>query len=178
MQTDFFEILAECSIALAGFGAIHAALQGIGGPRGTLRAWFVVCQGAMAFSLCLLVLLLDLSSLSGTVLWRVAGVIGVLPLGGLVYAFLRVDARMTSLGYPPQALLNLRTAQTMCVVSTLLLLSNATGVPWAAGPLFFGIAVTFILISGLLALIHSFFVPLQASLSGEHNEPEIERPVA
>jgi len=46
---SFFEIFAECSIAFAGFGAVHAALRGAGGPRGDFRAFSVVSHGLMSF---------------------------------------------------------------------------------------------------------------------------------
>lgn len=178
MQTGFFEILAECSIALAGFGAVHAVLQGSGGPRGIFRAWFVVSQGTIAFTLCMLVLLLEVASLSADMLWPVASLLGALIVGGPVYAMFRMDSKMTQLGFSPQATLNRRTAQLSFVVAFLLLLINFIEWPWHSGPLSYAIAVTFILTSGLLALLHSFFVPLQQVLAGSDDESQEDRPVA
>lgn len=174
---NFFEILAECSIALAGFGAVHAVLQGSGGARGLLRAWFVVSQGAIAFGLCMLVLLLDLASLSDEELWRFASMAGALCAGGLTIAMFRIDAKMTRQGHPPQAAVNLRTAQSLLVLSVLLLIINFIEWPLQSGPLPYAIAVTFMLISGLLALLHSFFVPLQLALSDD-DEQDQDQPVA
>ena len=73
----FFEIFAECSIAFAGFGAVHAVLRGSIGPRGVYRAWVVVSNGALSFALSILPLILSLGSLSDELLWRVASAIGV-----------------------------------------------------------------------------------------------------
>ncbi len=175
---NFFEIVAECSIALAGFGAVHAVLQGAGGPRGVLRAWHVVSQGCVAFILCLLVLLLEQTSLSAESGWRFASIIGVLGAGGLLVTMFRVDAKMTAMGYPPQSPLSLRTAQVTSVTASFLLLMNIPGWVWTPGQLPYAVSVTLVLISGLLALLHSFFVPLQVCLAGEDGESETERPVA
>lgn len=166
---NFFEIVAECSIALAGFGAVHAVLQGAGGPRGILRAWHVVSQGSVAFTLCVLALLLDLTSLGADAVWRTASIIGALGSGGLAATMFRVNIRMTRLGHPPQSPLNLRASQSLFTLAFLLLVVNSLGWPWRPGPLPYAIAVTFILMSGLLALLHSFFVPLQVSLSGDNS---------
>ena len=174
----FFEIVAECSIALAGFGAVHAVLQGAGGPRGILRAWHVVSQGCVAFILCVLVLLLDMTALSSETVWKSASIAGALGAGGLAATMFRVDAKMTQLGHPPQAPLNLRAAQLMFVLSTVLLVLNFADWPWGPGPVLYAAAVTLILLSGLLALLHSFFVPLQVCLSDEDADTETERPVA
>ena len=69
---NFFEIFAECSITLAGFGAVHAVLRGSTSPRGVLRAWATVVYGALCFLLSALPLVLALTSLSGERLWRSA----------------------------------------------------------------------------------------------------------
>lgn len=173
---SYLEILAECSIALAGFGALHAVLQGAGGVRGIFRAWFVVSQGALAFFLCAVALLMDLASLSADTLWRAASAIGALSAAVTAYIMIRYDARMTRLGHPPQALISVRTAQTLFVLAVFLFLGNFLEWPWQSGPLPYATAVTFILLSGLLALLHSFFVPVQVALVEIENDSREGRP--
>ena len=51
---SYLELLAECSIALTGFGAILAALRGSDSHRGVFRAWTVVVQAGAAFVLSLI----------------------------------------------------------------------------------------------------------------------------
>ena len=71
---NFFEIMAECSIALTGFGAIHAALRGSDHPRGVFRAWSVVLLGAVSFMICVFPLLLAQTDLPAAQTWRLASV--------------------------------------------------------------------------------------------------------
>lgn len=100
---NFFEIFAECSIALTGFGAIHAALRGSDHPRGVFRAWTIVLVGAIAFLLSILPLLLALTDLSTARLWRVAGAVGLLIAAIPAISGFNFDIRLTKIGYPPQA---------------------------------------------------------------------------
>ena len=127
---NFFEIFAECSIALLGFGAVHAVLRGSDGPRGTARAWVVVAHGASAFILSVLPLLLALSSLAPDILWRISSAIGVVFVTSLLYALVYFDIRLTQLGYPPQAPLNLRLAKISSCIAIVVMLLNFIGWPW------------------------------------------------
>jgi hypothetical protein len=168
----FFEILAECSIALAGFGAIHAALRGSTGPRGDLRAWTVVTSGSLAFLLGILPLALALASLSDEVLWRIASSFGVIGCGAALVSFLRFDIRLTRLGHRPQATPALRTGQVLSACSALVMLMNLIGWPSLPGPALYALALLFQLLAGLLALLLSFFVPLTLILEkGEAETP-------
>ncbi len=173
---NFFEIIAECAIALAGFGAVHAVLQGSTGPRGVFRAWVVVVVGALSFVLSILPLLLILAPLSTELLWRSASVFGVLGVGALVSTFIKSDYRMTRLGHPPQALLSVRSAQLSSIIATIAMLMNFFGWPWPSGPLLYATALVFLMISGLIALLHSFYVPFQLALRGEASAPPGNRP--
>ena len=146
---NFFEIFAECSIALTGFGAIHAALRGSDHPRGVFRAWTVVLVGAIAFVLCILPLLLALTDLSTERLWRVASAIGLLMAAIPTFSGFSFDNRLTKLGYPPQALLILRTAQIAAVIPVVVLLSNMIGWPAAPGPFLYAIAPVSLLFAGV-----------------------------
>jgi hypothetical protein len=175
---NIFETFAECSIALAGFGAIHAVLHGSTGPRGAFRALFVVTQGGFAFILSLLPLLLDLASMSDDQLWRVASLFGVAGAGAVTYSQIVIDTRMTRLGHPPQAPLIVRTAQTLSVLAMSAMFANLIGWPWNPGALPYATAVIFVLIAGLLALLHSFMVPVQIALSGNDSGQSKEPPVA
>ncbi len=168
---SFFEIFAECSIALAGFGAVHAALRGSTGPRGNFRAWTVVADGALAFVLSILPLVLLFASLSEAVLWRRASALGVAGASGVLYTVIRFDIRLSRLGHPPQAPLNLRTGQLLSVISILAMFGNLIGWPWPPGPLLYAVGLVFILIGGLNALLLSFFMPVEAVLRGEDSDP-------
>lgn len=178
MDLDFFEIFAECSIAFAGFGAVHAALRGASGPRGVFRAWSVVMQGSLSFVLSILPLLAGFLSLSEDLLWRGASLFGV--AGGLstTWTFVVLDVRMTRLGHPPQAPVSIRMAQTFSVLATLTMLGNVVGWPWSPQPMAYALALTFILATGLLALLHSFLVPLQIVFGREDPDDPGDRPAA
>lgn len=167
---SFLEILAECAIALAGFGAVHAVLQGSSGPRGIFRSWTVVLHGATAFILAVIPLLLDLSSLSSDQLWRTASVVGAACAGFNAYLNFSFDARLTKIGHLPQAKVILRIAQVSTVLAMLAMISNALGWPSPPGPLLYAVGPVFILITGLLAMLHSFLVPLQMFLDSESSD--------
>ena len=173
---NFFEIIAECAIALAGFGAVHAVLQGSTGPRGVFRAWLVV--GAFSFVLAILPLLLILAPLSNELLWRSASVFGVLGTGVLVATFVTSDYYMTRLGNPPQALLIIRSAQLASILAIIAMVMNFFGWPWPSGPLLYAMALVLLMITGLMALLHSFYVPFQSALRGEASASPGDPPAA
>lgn len=169
---NFFEIFAECSIALTGFGAIHAALRGSEHPRGVFRAWTVVLVGAIAFLLCVLPLLLALSDLTAENVWRVASTIG-LPITTIAAASsFRFDIRLTKIGCPPQAPGILRTAQIAAITPVVVLLLTMIGWPSAPGPFLYAIAPASLLFAGLLAMVHSFLVPMQLVFTQEQPKSE------
>jgi hypothetical protein len=167
---QFFEIFAECSIALLGFGAVHAVLRGSDGPRGTVRAWVVVSHGSLAFILCVLPLLLTQSSLSPEMLWRTSSAIGVIGAGALLYTVMEIDRRLTALGYPPQAPLNIFLAKFTVMIAILAMLLNFIGWPWKPDLFLHALAVTLTLVSGLLALHHTFVVPIQRIFTGNSSK--------
>lgn len=173
----FFEIFAECSIAFAGFGAVHAVLQKATSPRRVLRAWTVVAQGALAFVLSIIPLLLSLTSLPDELLWRYASSIGLIGASASTYSFILFDIRMTRAGYPPQATLSIRTAQLLSITSIIVMLANLIGWPWQAGPFLYAVALTIILITGLIALLHSFILPVMESFEDEGLESSEESPL-
>ena len=174
----FFEIFAECSISLAGFGAVHAALRGSIGPRGPFRAWAVVSTGALSFVLSILPLLLAFASLSTDLLWRSASAFGVAGAGATAYSFIALDIRMTRLGHRPQAPLGIRFGQLFSILAILVMLVNLIGWPWPPGPLAYATGLTLILTTGLVALLHSFLLPLRIVLGGGDPEPPDDPPDA
>ena len=56
----YFELIAECSVALGGFASVVAVLRGSTGPRGTFRAWGSVMFGFTALMMSLAPLLVAL----------------------------------------------------------------------------------------------------------------------
>ena len=172
---NFFEIFAECSIALTGFGAVHAALRGSDHPRGVFRAWTVVLDGAIAFLLSILPLVLALTDLTPERLWRVAGTVGLLIAVVATISGFNFDKRLTEIGYLPQAPRILRAAQIATVIPVVVLLSTMIGWPSAPGPFLYAIAPVSLLFAGLLAMLHSFLVPVQMVFTQERPElPEAD----
>jgi hypothetical protein len=167
---DYFEILAECSIALLGFGAVHAVLRGSDGPRGLIRAWVVVTQGAFAFLLSLLPLLLANSPWTNDTIWRASSAIGVISVSALVYTMIRFDRQLIYLGYPQQAPLNILTAKIASIGAIVLMILNVIGWPWEPGAFQHATAVTLTLATGLLALLHTFYVPVQILFNDKEGE--------
>jgi len=159
-------------------GLRRAALQGSTGPRGAFRALYVVSQGGIAFILSLLPLLFDLSSMSHEQLWRVTSIFGVAGVGATNYSYFVMDVRLTRLGHPPQAPLIFRTAQILNSVALLAMFINLIGWPWNPDALPYSSGIILMLMSGLLALVHSFLVPVQIALSGKDSGQSQEPPVA
>jgi hypothetical protein len=164
---DFFELFAECSIAFAGFGAVHAVLRGSTGARGVYRAWFVVTQGALSFLLSILPLLLALTSLSDAPLWRIASGVGVVLTGAGTYTYISFDLRLKQIGKPPQVITSLRLGQTLNILTVLAMLANLLGLFGPPGPLLYAMALVFLLTAGVNALLASFLLPLRHELEGE-----------
>jgi hypothetical protein len=173
LDLSFFEIFAECSVAFAGFAAVHAALRGSTTPRGVFRAWWVVASGSAAFVLSVLPLLFAYTSLSGVGFWRSVSGLSLPVAGATAYLQLAFDVRMTRIGHPPQAPMAIRSAQALLHVAVVLMIGNLVGWPWAPGPLAYATASVLILGAGLTALLHSFFVPLQIALGAD--DPEAPR---
>ena len=174
VDVSFFELFAECSIALAGFGAVHAVLRGSTGARGIFRAWFVVTQGALSFLLSVLPLLLMLTPLSGESLWRIASAFGVAGTAAANWWHIAFDIQLTRLGSSPQATKNLRLSQLINALAVLAMLANLLGLPWSPAPHLYAAAVTLLLTAGLIALVQSFLLPLQLVLSGKDSRAPVD----
>lgn len=167
---SFFEILAECSIAFAGFGAVHAALKGATSGRGPIRALVIVMLGALAFILSIFPLVLALTALSPASLWRVASAVGFAGAAAALGLLVRFDIRMTALGQPSPAPWMLRSGMLMVTAATGAMLLNLVGWPWPPGPFLYALAVSLLLTAGIVALLHSFWVPVESVLRGVPDE--------
>lgn len=158
---NFLEIFAECSITFAGFGALHAMLQGSTGQRGTLRAFSTVTPGVFGFMLAMLPILLAESGLDGDRIFRLSAWLGVLLCGALAGANIWFDYRFSSRGIPPQATYTIRLAQCLALTSTALMLYVALAQP---RPFYYSLALALLLMQGVLALLHSFFRAVNTEL--------------
>jgi hypothetical protein len=132
----------------------------------------VVAQGALAFLLSVVPMLFALTSMPEQQAWRAASAIGCVGCLSMACSFIALDRRITRAGHPPQAPLSIRTGQGISILANLVMASNLIGWPWPPGPLAYAIALTCVLTTGLVALLHSFLLPLQIVLSGE--DPEVD----
>jgi hypothetical protein len=164
---DFFEVLAECSIAAGGFSAIHAAMRGSEGPRGSMRAWTTVGSSLAAFVSSLVPLLLSQSALSPEGLWRFSSLIAGVFCAAYATSAVYIDWRLDRAGHPAQAPLPLRLAQTLHVTASLILLGNGFGLFGPPDSFFFALGVVLILVSGAVGLLVSFWLQVVT-----HIEPE------
>lgn len=161
---SFFQTLAECSVAFAGFAAIHAVLKGGNTGRVLHRSFTVVLTGALAFMLSVLVLLLDQSGLTAPTLWRVASGVGLVATGIGGFLFYRSHRQLARLGDVAQAPLVFAIAASLLLLPIPTLLANLGGWLWTPGALAYGAALTMILASGVFALLGSFWFPLAIAI--------------
>ena len=161
---SFFQTLAECSVAFAGFAAIHAVLKGGNTGRVLHRSFTVVLTGALTFVLSVLVLLLDEFGLQATTLWRVASGIGLAGVGFGVFLFYRSHRQLSELGDVAQAPLVFAIAASLLVLAIPALLFNLGGWLWTPGARAYGVALTMILAAGVFALLGSFWFPLAIAI--------------
>jgi len=163
---SFFQTLAECSIAFAGFAAIHAVLQGGTSGRALHRSFTIVLTGALAFGLSVLVLLLDQFDLTDATLWRTASAIGLTVSALGSFLFYRSHRRLSELGQVAQAPVLFTVAGLLLSLPVLIMFLNFGGWLWPPGAPAFGAAVTMMLGSGIIALLGSFWFPIEAAIEG------------
>jgi len=169
---SFFQTLAECSIAFAGFAAIHAVLNGGTSGRALHRSFTIVLTGALAFGLSVLVLLLDQFDLSAATLWRVASAIGLTVSALGSFLFYESHRRLSGLGQIAQSPFLFNLAGLLLSLPVLILFLNFGGWLWSPGAPAFGVAVTMMLGSGVIALLGSFWFPIEAAIEGlERDRP-------
>ncbi|MFQ5458648.1 MAG: hypothetical protein ACE5FC_09400 [Myxococcota bacterium] len=158
---ELFHLIAECSVAFAGFAAIYAGVRGSGGARGSFRAWSTVTAGFLSFLLSLVPLLLQKFAVEEPAIWRISSSIGLVALSGMWCAHLIVHRRLSSLGHPVQSTLAIYYGLLSPPVAALALLANAVGWPRQSGPFLYGLAVILILFSGVAAFLLTFWLPLR-----------------
>ena len=106
-------------------------------------------------------LLLGLAAQSQDQIWQGASVAGVACAGILVFATASIDIRMTQRGHPPQSVIFFRMAQGLGILALILLALNVFGWLLTTGPLLYGMALVLVLTGGLVAILHSFLLPIQ-----------------
>ena len=167
---SFFQTLAECSIAFAGFAAIHAVLQGGTSGRALHRSFTIVLTGALAFGLSALVLLLGEFDLSAIILWRAASAIGLTVSAIGSFLFYRSHRRLSELGQVAQAPFLFTVAGLLLSLPVPIMFLNLGGWLWSPGAPAFGTAVTMMLGAGVIALLGSFWFPIEAAIEGLEGE--------
>ncbi len=68
--------------------------------------------------------------------------------------------------------------QLLSILANLAMLANLIGWPWPPGPLAYAIGLTLMLSTGLVALLHSFLLPLRIVLGGGDPESPDDPPDA
>ena len=166
----YFEILAECSVALGGFAAIHSALQGSTGGRGAMRAWSVVTLGIGAFMLSLVALLAERLPGEPAMRWRIASAIGAtlgtLTLASIVY----LDRRFTAIGQPRQFGFWLMASWTAQITGIVGMAANIVGWPMAPNANTLAVSLTFFLSAAVIGLVGSFWLNVEAELTDRAND--------
>ncbi len=161
----YFELLAECSVALGGFGAIHAALQGSTGGRGAMRAWSVVATGIGAFMLSLVALLAEQLGGEPAMRWRIASAIGAALSSMILLSVVYLDRRFTAIGQPRQFSFWLRTAWGAQAAAIIGMAANIVGWPMTPNAEVLAISLTFLLAAGVVGLVGSFWLNVRANLT-------------
>jgi hypothetical protein len=167
----YFELMAECSVALGGFAAVHAVLRGSTGPRGTYRAWGSVTYGFTALLMSLAPLLVAAGADLDRAGWRAASALGLLPCVACQVASLVWNRRLNRAGHRPQARAVFGTNMTVLSLAILALLANVVGWPWSPGWGAYASATTLVLFSGVLAISISFWLAMSHSLQEGSAEP-------
>ena len=170
MELSFFEIFAECAITFAGFASVYAILEGSTGPRGRLRAWTTVLSGILAFALSLVPLILAQSTLDEGEIWLWSSLSGVIVTTLFTALAWRDHFALDARGYPAQSTYFRTIAMFTSHLAVLLMLANLLAWPWSPGPLLYAVGLVLILSSGLLALLHSFRLPIREVLDQQPSD--------
>lgn len=162
---DFFSVLAECAITLAGFSAIFAVLQGSTGPRGSMRAAVTFSASAVAFLVSIFPLLFDLIQISETALWRICSIAAALCSLSLTIFIRGMDRRLSARGFPPQSKHGAGIGLAMVFIATLFFIANFIPWPNAIGRLMYGSGVLLLLAAPIHVIAFSFTLTLHETLS-------------
>jgi len=167
---DYFGLLAECSVALGGFAAVHAVLRGSTGPRGTYRAWGSVAYGFTALLMSLAPLLLAAGEELGQGGWRRAGALGLLPCAACFVSNLFWNRRLDQAGHPPQVRPVLYLNWALHSLAIVLLLGTLVGWPGSPGWGAYASATTLLLVNAVLAIVISFWLAMDHALEASSKE--------
>ena len=172
MALGMFEIMAECAVALAGFGAVHAMLKGSEGPRGMARAWCVVAYAGSVAFLSFVPLVLDYSKVEPVLGWRLASAFGVL-VGLFVVASLHlIDRGLSKVEIHAQIQLGKYSVLTAGYLAILVMGSSLAGWPLESGPFIYGIGLMVLFAAAFLPLFFSFLLPLTEAMRDHKRSPE------
>ena len=161
---DLFQTLAECSIAFAGFGALHAVVAGGDTPRIMHRAFTIVLTGSLAFILSIVAVLLGEFGFDAEALWQLASGVGIVVVGIGAAFFYAGHIRTTQAGHRPQSPVFFAIAASLLLSALPILLMNGIGWLWQPSALAYGAALILILSSGIIALLGCFWFPVATAV--------------
>ncbi len=166
---DYFELVAECSVALGGFAAVHAVLRGSTGPRGVFRAWGSVSFAFTTLLMSLVPLLISAGGDLDSAGWRVTSGFGLLICATSLLCNLWLDRQLGRAGHAAQAIVVLRFGQLLHVAAVLALVTNLLGWPLASGWAAYAGATTLVFVSGIMAIMVSFWLAMIEVLNGSED---------
>ncbi len=162
---DFFSVLAECAITLAGFSAIFAVLQGSTGPRGSMRAAVTFSASAVAFMVSTFPLLFELIQITETMLWRTCSILAALCALSLMMFIRGMDKSLSERGFPPQRKHGAGIGLAMVFTATLFFVANFYPWPQSIERFIYGCGVLLLLAAPIHVIAFSFTLTLQETLS-------------
>ena len=167
---DFFSVLSECAITLAGFSAIYSILQGSTGPRGAYRSIGTLTRAAAAFFLSILPLLLNQLEIPAPVLWSVCSAIAAFVRTLSLIIMWRIDGVLTDQGHPPQMGRVVALNFLVGLISVVLFAVNIFYWPESTRQFLYGLGIVLMMITPVTAMGVAFFLLLEQSL--QDNVPE------
>jgi hypothetical protein len=120
--------------------------------------------GSLAFVLSLLVLILNEFGFSELSLWRTASAVALVMSGLGVALFLRSHRRLSALGDGPQSPVFFAIGALFLLASQPLLVANLTGWFWTPAAPAYGVALSMMLFTGVIALLGSFWFSLREAI--------------
>ena len=167
---EFFNLLAICTITLAGFSAIHAQLQRTTGPRGAFRSLREFGTAALAFFISIFPLLFNLLEISEASIWSIASALAAICLIVFFIVVLRINGKLTANGFLPETSPAIALVSLLIVVSAILFTGNVF--PWsdAANRFIYGLGVLLLMIVPVSAMAVSFIVSPEQPIKHSENE--------
>jgi hypothetical protein len=161
---DFFSLLAECSITLAGFSAIYAILQGSTGPRGSFRSIGTLGSAALAFFISVLPPLFSLLAISDALLWSICSAIASIFAASFFVTVVKMNGTLTANGFPPQTSKSLALAFLLVAISAILFAIDVFPWPNAVRIFIYGFGVLLLMCVPVSAMAVSFVVALEEAI--------------